>query len=103
MSLPARSPHARFALVWGGVTPAQPFVATPFLGRGMIRLETLIELKFLNSSFFKLILLLELDKQFPVEQFEATVSQSTVPSPPLTVALLAAPGVKEKEKRRGTQ
>ena len=32
----------------------------------------------------ELILSLELDKQFPVEQFEATVSQSTVPSPPLT-------------------
>ena len=32
---------------------------------------------------FELILLLKLDKQFPVEQFEPTVSQSTVPSPPL--------------------
>ena len=30
-----------------------------------------------------LILLLKLDKRFPVEQFEATLSQSTVPSPPL--------------------
>ena len=35
--------------------------------------------------------LLKLDKQFPVEPFEATVSQSTVPSPPL----------KEKERERG--
>ena len=43
---------------------------------GMIRLETLIE-------FFELILLLKSDKQFLVEQFEAAVSQSTVPSPPL--------------------
>ena len=34
-------------------------------------------------ELFELILLLKLDKQFPVEQFEATVSQSTVPSPPL--------------------
>ena len=42
---------------------------------GMIRLETLIDPKFLNSSFS---ILLKLDKQFPVEQFEATVSQSTV-------------------------
>ena len=32
---------------------------------------------------FELILLLKFNKQFPVEQFEATVSQSTVPSPPL--------------------
>ena len=54
---------------------------------GMIRSEILIELKFLNSSFFELILVLKLDKQFPVEQFEATVSQSTVPSPPLRVEL----------------
>ena len=30
----------------------------------------------------ELILLLRLDKQFPVEQFEATIPQSTVPSPP---------------------
>ena len=34
-------------------------------------------------ELFELFLLLELDKQFPVEQFEATVSQSTVHSPPL--------------------
>ena len=35
-------------------------------------------------QLFELILLLKLDKQFPVEQFEATVSQSTVPNPLLT-------------------
>ena len=55
----------------------------------MIRLETLIEPKCLNlsfSSFVLLLKLLKLDKQFPVEQFEATVSQSTVPSPTLTGA-----------------
>ena len=34
-------------------------------------------------ELFEIILLLEFDKQFPVEQFEATVSQSAVPSPPL--------------------
>ena len=34
-------------------------------------------------ELFELILLLKLDKHFPVEQFEATVSQSTVPFPPL--------------------
>ena len=34
-------------------------------------------------ELFELILLLKSDEQFPVEQFEATVSQSTVPSPPL--------------------
>ena len=46
----------------------------------MIQLETLVELICLQFEFFELILLLKLDKQFPVEQFEATVSQSTVPS-----------------------
>ena len=50
---------------------------------GRIRSETLIELKFLDSSFFELVLLPKLDKRLPAEQFEATVSQSTVPSPPL--------------------
>ena len=34
-------------------------------------------------ELFEPILLLKLDRQFPVEQFEATASQSTVPSPPL--------------------
>ena len=34
-------------------------------------------------ELFELILLMKLDKQFPVEQFEATVSRSTVPSTPL--------------------
>ena len=49
---------------------------------GMIRLETLIELKcfeirafraqIYQFELFELILLLKLDKQFPVEQFEAS-------------------------------
>ena len=34
-------------------------------------------------ELLELILLLKFDKQFPVEQLEATVSQSTVPSPHL--------------------
>ena len=38
------------------------------------QLETLIELRFLDSLS---------SSKFPVEQFEATASQSTVPSPPL--------------------
>ena len=36
----------------------------------------------LNSSFSSCVLFLKLDQQLPVEQFEATVSQSAVPSPP---------------------
>ena len=38
-----------------------------------------------QCELFELIPLLKLNKQFPVEQFEATVSQSTVPSPFLIV------------------
>ena len=34
-------------------------------------------------ELFALVLSLKLDKRFPVERFEAAVSQSTVPSPPL--------------------
>ena len=36
---------------------------------------------FYKFGLFELILLSKLDKHFPVEQFEATISQSTVPSP----------------------
>ena len=58
-------------------------VATRCSEGRMIRLETLIELNF-SIRAFRAFFLLKLNKQFPVEQFEATVSQSTVPSPPLT-------------------
>ena len=40
--------------------------------------------KMSQFELFELILLLKLDNQFSVEQFEPTVSQSTVPSPLLT-------------------
>ena len=36
-----------------------------------------------GAARMELILLLKLDEQFPVEQFEAAASQRTVPSPPL--------------------
>ena len=45
--------------------------------------QAIIQLKFINSSFSSLSALSKLDTQLPVERFEATVSQSTVPSPPL--------------------
>ena len=54
--------------------------------RGMLLLETLIRAQISQFEPFELILLLKLDKQFPVEQFEAAMSQSTVPSPPLKFA-----------------
>ena len=47
---------------------------------GMIRLETLIVLKLFSSSFSSLSSYWKSDKQFSTEQFEPTVSQSTVPS-----------------------
>ena len=40
-----------------------------------------------QCELFELILLLKLDQQFPVEWFEATASQSTVPSPPLNLGV----------------
>ena len=46
----------------------------------MIRLKTFFELKFLSSSFSS-FLSLKSDKRFPVEQFGATGSHSTVASP----------------------
>ena len=64
---------------------------------GIIRLETLIEVKFLDSSFLSLSSLLELDKQLPVEPFEATVSQSTVPSPSLKNYIRQSPSASMKE------
>ena len=49
----------------------------------MIRSETPHRARISQFEPFELILLLQLDQKFPVERFEATVSQSTVPSPPL--------------------
>ena len=46
-----------------------------------MQLETLVEIKFINSSFLAHPLF-EIRQKVPVEQFEATVSQSTVPSQP---------------------
>ena len=43
--------------------------------------------RIVRFELFELVLLLKLDKQFPVEQFEATVSQSTVPSPLLSISV----------------
>ena len=73
-----------------------PHVISPMFGRGVILLEALIELKFLNSSFSSSNFLLKLDKHFPVEQFEASrairgssisVRSSLPPSPPLRLMI----------------
>ena len=58
------------------------FVSVRFHVRFCVRFRPVPEL--ILHELFELILLLELSKQFPVEDFESTVSQSTVPSPLLT-------------------
>ena len=52
------------------------------IGRGDDKVGNPHRAQISQFELFELVLLLKLDKQFPVEQFEATVSQSTVPSPP---------------------
>ena len=47
-------------------------------------------------KLFELILLVKLDRQFLIEQFEPTVSQSTVPSP-----LSFLPGVSPRDRSSG--
>ena len=57
---------------------------TPKIGRGDETVGNSHRAQISQFELFELILLLKLDTKFPVEQFEATVSQSTVPSPALT-------------------
>ena len=52
-----------------------------YFGRGDDMVGNPHRAQIIKFELFELILLLIVDKQFPVEQFEATVSQSTVPSP----------------------
>ena len=56
---------------------------SPRFGRGDDTVGNPHRAQIYQLELFELILLLKFDKQFPVEQFEATVSQSTVPSRPL--------------------
>ena len=59
----------------------------PRLGRGDDRVGNPHRAQVSQFELFELILLLKLDRQLPVERFEATVSQSTVPSPLLSGVL----------------
>ena len=61
----------------------------PPVGRGNDAVGNPPRAQFLQFEFFELILLSKLDKLFPVEQFEATVSQSTVNSPLLAGGCVA--------------
>ena len=56
---------------------------TAMLGRGDDAVGSPHRAQISQFELLELILLLKLDKQFPVEHFEATVSRSAVPSPPL--------------------
>ena len=58
--------------------------APPAFGRGDDTVGNPHRAQISLFEFFELILLLELDKQVPVEQFETAAPPSTVPSPPLT-------------------
>ena len=53
------------------------------LGRGDDTVGNPHRAQISQFGLFELVLSSKLDKQFPVEQFKATVSQATVPSPPL--------------------
>ena len=57
---------------------------TTLLGRGDDTVGNPRRAQTSQFEFVELTILLQVDKRFPVEQFEATVSQSTVPSPTLT-------------------
>ena len=58
------------------------------LGRGDDTVGSPRRAQIYRFELFELILLLKLDRQLPVERFEATASRSTVPSPPLMHPLL---------------
>ena len=63
---------------WKGVVTEANLEGRTVFGRGD---DTVGNPYRAQISQFELILLLKLDKQFPVEQFEATVYQSTIPCP----------------------
>ena len=72
-------------------TRARPkrVVTSTSLGRGNDTVGNPHRAQISQLELFELILLLKLDKQFPVEQFEATATRSTVLFPPLNLVLFA--------------
>ena len=73
---------------------SQDFLSVPQrsaqIGRGDDTVGTPHRAQSSQFELFELILLLKVDKQITVEQFEATVSQSAVPSPLLEVQVAIA-------------
>ena len=70
------------------------------VGRGDDAVGNPHRAQIVQFQLFESILLLKLAKQFPVERFEAEVSEQTVPSPPLAVARCLV-GVAERHGREG--
>ena len=69
------------------------------VGRGDDAVGNPHRAQIVQFELFELILLFKLDKQFPVDQFEATISQSTVPCPPLTWGVEAPPTERKLRSR----
>ena len=63
-------------------SPAHEATIAPSFGRGDDTIRSPRRAQIDQFELFEFILFLKLDKQLPVEPFEATVSQSTVASPP---------------------
>ena len=59
----------------------------PYPGRGGDTVGNPHRAQIYRFELFELIPLFKVDKQFPLEQFEAMVSQSTVPCPPLNITM----------------
>ena len=62
----------------------------PAIGRGDDRVGNPHRAQISQFEFFELVIWLKLGKRLPVERFEATVSQSAVPSPLLQMELIIA-------------
>ena len=66
-----------------GIITVLSVLSLLLFGRGDDTVENPHRAQISPFELFELIPVLKLDKEFPVEQFEAAVSQSTAPSPPL--------------------
>ena len=80
-------PEMRAAYMYMSCVLACGFNSDQIAGRGDDTVGNPHRAQIWQFELFELVLLLKLDKQLPIERFEATVSQSTVPSPPLRYAI----------------
>ena len=70
------------SLSWGGACRGLEVAEMQSIRRGDDVVGNPHRAQISQSELFELTLVSKVSKQFPVERFEATVSQSTVPSPP---------------------